>query len=151
MTLWLLTAMAALLLRAAAGLGFCRVTASSSGELSALLALEAAAKAPGLQEAWMGRTRAGLQGKEETFHPQGKVCREGGQQRARTKRRAHIWVQVTCWLPGQSKTKSRQDTENATPYLIRSLCNISAAGPAKVQGFGGLLGARKASLDLLGM
>lgn len=141
LTLWLLTAMAALLLRAAAGSGFCRVTASSSGELSAFLSLEAAAKAPGLQETQMGRERMGLQGREEAFHPQGKAWRKGGQQRARRRRRerrrrrsAHGWVQVICWLPGSSETKSRQDTENATPYLIRSLCNISAVGPAKVQG-----------------
>lgn len=37
-----------------------------------------------------------------------------------------------------------------TPHHIRHLCNISAAGPAKVQGFGGVFRARKASLDLPG-
>lgn len=40
--------------------------------------------------------------------------------------------------------------ENGTPDRIRHFCNVNAVGPAKVQGFGGLLRAGKASLDLPG-
>ena len=59
-------------------------------------------------------------------------------------------VQTVC---NGCLTSLRQRTdrmENVTPYRIRHLCNISAVGPAKVQGFGGLLRARKVSLDLPG-
>lgn len=41
------------------------------------------------------------------------------------------WVQSICMgCPGQKADRM----ENATPYLTGSLCNMSAAGPAKVQG-----------------
>lgn len=79
------------------------------------------------------------------FHPQEKACRGRGQ-RARKK----VWVQIVCTGCLTSLRQKTDRMENATPYRIRHLRNISAAGPAKVQGFGGLLRARKASPDLPG-
>lgn len=59
-------------------------------------------------------------------------------------------VQIVCTSSLASLRQKTDRMENVTPYRIRHLCNISAMGPAKVQGFGGLLRARKASLDLPG-
>lgn len=143
LTLWLLIAMAALLLPMAAGWRLGGATASRSWELSAFPSLEAAAEAPGLPEGRMGR--AAPQCREEVSHPQEKAHRGRGQ-RARKKG----WVQIVCVGCLASLREKPDRTENATPYRIRHLCNISAAGPAKVQGVAGLHRARKVSLDLPG-
>lgn len=96
-------------------------------------------EAPGLQEGQMGR--AVLQ---RCFTP--KRRHAGEERRGQGGREAQI-VCTRCLTSLRQKTDRM---ENVTPYRIRHSCNISAAGPAKVQGFAGLIRATKPSLVLPG-
>lgn len=100
------------LLRVAAGAGLCND--SQQEQELCLPVLGTAARAADLKGA---QSRAW--GKEEVFQPRDKETECTG-----------LGAEHLQGLLGQKADR----TENATPYLSESLCNMSAAGPAKVQG-----------------